>query len=390
MGKRIKLRSKIVSIFLAAAAVCVLSSCGNGKTEISSAGASSGSGGEAVASQAAVKEQQGTTLTKIEPLEYFRENRAPEEGENAGMVHDICETVISGERFFGTKRKALEESAVIPTMDSSYRFTCGAFYEDNGELEKLSMDWILEYVTDWGTGEHHLMALIERNLKSLPGADEYASYYGQTLTRQGDVEIVSIGTPETEKCMTFQLGNFWYRVYGSDETPMEDVVAVAEHFLQQPVESEVFAEKKGDEYTWTGFSEYSNVFSGYYPVDSELCGPILTGASEVRLQNSTPFMVFIDYDIGDFPDSVILGWSIYRENPDFPADLWDRSNIAGELDSLTEEDVKEYWNRGIIKFQHSFVFSWDEYLIVARLDSDATPEEMWQILQELKEKNTAG
>lgn len=366
--------ARIPGLIIAAAMVCCCTACGS--ADLPNAGTPKASSSEAVSSQG------GTAIT---PREYFQNASVPDEEQHSGMIRDICETFTSGERFFSTKRQDLEEAEVIPALHGDYQFTCGAFYEENNELKELCLNWRLVRTTESGYGEDFLIVSVSEKLNRFLGVDEYASTFGQQLTRQEGTEIVAVGSAETEKCLTFQKEELWYRIYGSEGIPTEDMLAVLEHFLQRPIEVEAFAKEKGDEYTWTTLAEAPNAFAGYYPVDSELCPSLIPTASEVRLQNGVPVAVLLAYDTAASGHAVI-GWDIYRENPDFGLDLWEEYNFAGDISNLTEQDLREYWKRGIVQFQHCFPFSWDGYLIAARLSTDATPEQLWQLLQELQER----
>lgn len=365
---------QILGLMTAAAMVCCCAACG-------SAGLPNASTPK-VSSSEAVSSQGETAIT---PREYFQNAPSPKEEPSFGMIRDICETVTSGERFFSTKRQELEEAEVIPALHGGYQFTCGAFFEEDNRLKELSLSWKLVHTTDWGYGENFLIVSVSEKLNRFPGVDEYASHFGQYLARQEGTEIVAVGSAETEKCLTFQKEKLWYRIYGSEGIPAEDILAVLEHFLRRPIEVEAFAKEKGDEYTWATLAEVPDAFAGYYPVDSELCPSLIPTASEVRLQNGVPVAVLLAYDTAASGHAVI-GWDIYRENPDFGLDLWEEYNFAGDISNLTEQDLREYWKRGIVQFQHRFPFSWDSYQIAARLSTDATPEQLWQLLQELQER----
>ncbi len=373
MRKGRHITEKILSLVLAAA-MCCLAACG--EAGIPTAERSDTSSEEASSS---------LTPEAPTPEEYFQNASVPEEENRSGMIRDICETFTPGERFFSTKQEELEDTAVIPVLKGDYSFTCGALYGEEEELKELLFHWKLITMVPGGYGEDDLIVSVAEAPDRFPGVDEYASHFGMAATWQEGVEITAVGAAETEKSLTFPLEERWYRIYGSERIPVEDVLAVLEHFLHHPIDPEPFAKENGDEYTWSELPEYPDAFAGYYPVDSALCPALIPTASEVRLQNGVPVMAFFDYDTVS-SGHAIGGWYIYRENPDYMPDPLERSNFAGDISTLTEQDLKDFWQKGIVLFQHEFPFTWDGYLIVAQMSENATPEQMWQLLQELQER----
>lgn len=326
-------------------------------------------------------------LVPVEPEAYFSYNETPAEGENFSMRDGIWQMGTPGDRFFSTERKELEAAGVIPDLEGKYHFTCGVLYNEAGAPEEITFNWKLTQVYPGCYTEDFLIAHVETEEFELSGVDEYAVYFGETTSRQAGVEIAAVGTVETEKCLTFRLGENWYRVYGSTEIPIKDVVAVMEHFLQHPVDPEIFEEEKGNEYTWTTLEECPDAFRGFYPTESELCPPLIPAASEVLLRNGVPVQLYCCYDApADFP---FCGWSIYAQDPDNEADQVVLENIAGDIADLTEADLEAYWERGVVLNQHVFAFTWGDYLITTGAGNRIGPHQVWQVIQEVKKKQAA-
>ena len=313
------------------------------------------------------------------------------DAEEITIISHICSVPYGGDRTFTHQRQQLAQEHAMPVLGEEYLPNCWAFYGEDGGLDVVTFRWDWAQVMDWGEISDRLIV----NAAPAENADGWQDGHflpsgafeisrNARVTERDGVEILCAGREDEEKCIRFYDGAGWYQIYGGGHIPYVDMVRVLDFYLENPLDFARFQKDKGGEESYARLAEYPQAFEGYYPTDqlTRLC-PALSYDPEIWLVDGQPHRLTCDYDICP-DDTVVRWWSVYDERYAWHLDPWERASHAGDLDSLTKEDIEKYMKSSIMRNQHELVFSWDGYQISALLTTGATVDQVWELLCALK------
>ena len=291
-------------------------------------------------------------------------------------------------RSFSDARVELEREGVIPEMETHPLVSFQARYKDDGSLYCVELMWMrrnAEGLKDYSdltvtAGYEEVQRIDDCIAIEL---DEHGKVVepAVTVTERDGVRIVARGGERTEKTLTFQSENGWYQISGSWNDSYEPVAALLDWFWEHPVDFARFPMEAGDEYTTAPLSEVPEAFADILP-DFAAFG-FTEESSVVVLKNGVPvhfegcYVAHADAEkvkeqtYYDTEGYTLMHWCVLAE-----PDVYDLAKCRGELDTLTEEQV-----RGILENDNRLSFMQDGLLIIVYPD-DA--REAWELIGSLQ------
>ncbi len=315
--------------------------------------------------------------------DYFKYSTADSSGSSAKSVADAsmhCDAV----RSFSGLRTEFEKKGVIPVIDTHPLFEADACYLE-GSLYSITLSW---HRRDLKGVEHYSDLKLTAGFEEIPAIEDvvYIETDGKgrviepavTVTERDGVAIISRGSSNTQKTMTFENETGWYQVSGSWNDSFEDVAGLFEWFWEHGLDFSLFPPEEGDEYTYTGADEAPKVFEGLLP-DFGAFGYTMTEGGAV-LKNGMPVSYEASFTLGSAeggePQEEIH-WRLNVE-PDF----YDYEGCIGEIGSLTKEQVMGLEPPDRVTAQTRIQFMQGNLVVTTVYAKDL--EKAWELIESLK------
>jgi len=328
---------------------------------------------------ASLRDSQANTIQmwnhRYTAQDYFKFcDTATENGLSSEAILDIHALPYEETRYFSDMREELEANDIIPVIQSHPQFTFAVHYNDDGSLCYVELLWCRRSIgglQDYSdlqviSGYEEISIITDCITVEL---DEKGNILEPTITvtERDGIQIIAQGRENTEKTLSFQNENGWYRISGSWNDDFESVVELLNWFWENPLDYHNFPMEAGDEYTNSTLAETPNAFARYLPDFSEL--GFIEEAASISLKNGVP-VYFEGYYAAE---NTKIHWCIISE-----PDIYDLSGCLGDLSTLTQQQVMQIFeNDKTIKFMQ------DDLLIIVYPD-DVT--QAWELIESLKEK----
>ncbi|MCI9553223.1 MAG: hypothetical protein HFE94_06805 [Acutalibacter sp.] len=128
--------------------------------------------------------------------------------------------------------------------------------------------------------------------------------------------------------------------------------------------------------------EGPDIFEGYYPLGNTQYTDAMS-VPELFVRSGQVVELNCEYDWMD-QGKLVQSWSVLT---DFTSDAyreWFAREYAGDLNTMTQEALAENWNQEKVPNDYNLMFTWDGHYIMARLDPEASADQIWDLLQSLK------
>lgn len=281
-------------------------------------------------------------------------------------------------RFF-SERKTLEEKQIIPIMEKQKKFICSANYLSDGSLYSLIFTWDCREDNNYSS----LSVTCGYQEPEMPVCDTFEVDENgiiiepnTTITERDNIQIIAKGNKNRTKTLTFQNEYGFYQIEGSWNDSYEDMVILLDWFWKHPIDFQYFPIEKGDNYTYINFSEYPDAFSGYLPDIAKLGYETEQENESVTLKNGEPCSFDGNYISPDLPR---FSFHITKE-PDY----YEQQESIGDIKNLTLKKITD-----AMKEKNCISFTWDQYFISIYINSDGTPELVWNIIKSMQMSKTA-
>lgn len=315
--------------------------------------------------------------------DYFKYNTGVEEVCSSHSIADI-ELPYAASRYFSDYRVQMESDGVIPVMPDHLLYECVVNYNEDGSIFSITHAWHQR-------GDTYSDLTITMGYQEVPliqdciciEVDENGNIVepAVTVTERDGIRIVTEGSENREKTMTFQNETAWYQIAGSWGDSYESVAALLDWVWEHPVDFEMFAMEKGAEITTVHLSDDPNAFAEQLP-DFKTLGYFL-GEDYLQLKDGEPYAFEGHYYTGVTPEQVadgsfyeLEGWTEIHWCIDAQPDYYDLQKCLGNLSELKKEQAVQALTEG-----SNFSFMLDGAFIKIYC-KDA--EEAWRAVESLK------
>ncbi|WP_310601513.1 hypothetical protein [Anaerosporobacter sp.] len=289
-------------------------------------------------------------------------------------------------RFFSDNRKQYENDFLIPIIDSHPLFDCAAHYNSDGSLFSIELSWHRRGETeDYSDltiiAGHQEVEMIEDCI--FVEIDEQGNIVEPTITvtNRDGIQIVSEGKAGQKKKITFQNESGWYQIVGSWNDDYDSIVMLLDWLWEHPIDFTRFSMEAGDCYTSVLLDEYPDAFSNYLP-DFESFG-FIASETHLLLKNGVP-VSFEGHYVAHVEESLVMAGNYYDVQGhtkmhwcfNTEPDIYDLQRCLGELDTMTEDIVKDALSK-----ESSIAFTWGDNVVIIYPDS---PDEAWELIASLQ------
>lgn len=333
-----------------------------------------------------VPKDNGTPFLLWKPnfqaADYFKYN-LDIDGSHTSSIIAESELPYSMQKSFSDERMAMEAAGIIPLMSDYHKYSCIARYDEDGNISSVMFSWYrrgddysdLRIVT--GCQE---IQRVQECLSIDIDADGNIITPAVTVVERDGVEIVTTGSANEAKTITFQNNTIWYQITGSWNDSYETVAELLDWIWEHPIDFNVFMAGKGSTVVFSSLDKYPTAFSSELPDFDEL--GYIRGENYLKLKNGVP-CIFEGYfykglaseivESGDIPsegDWVEIQWYI-ASDPDYD----DLQACSGNLSDLSQQMV-----HNIISDNGKLSFLFNDYLVKVYSNN---ANEVWNLLKTL-------
>lgn len=279
--------------------------------------------------------QTGDAVTDY--ARYFRDNT-----EYAGKSTLICyaETPYAEGRSFDGE--SLLAAGVIPEMPEYSECSGWANYYADGSFFEIGVTW--QYAPeDYSSYKQLTLTIIPGEIGDPDMRDGFFQPDEKqvTETEVDGVTVYGSGTAERDEALgqcnvlVFTKDGVRYQIEGIRDTTLEELGRVLDFCLAGGVDLDAFSMERGNEYTWSDTTEWTEFFSDCLPDVSGL--PVRQTQDVVTVKNGEPqsaSLVYTDTELED-DGGARLYWDVTAD----PA-YYDLTGNLGALAELTQEDIQ--------------------------------------------------
>lgn len=215
------------------------------------------------------------------------------------------------------------------------------------------------------------------------------SSQSETVTRRDGVDIRAVGRPGYEKALWFQKDGAWYKVYGDPDVTAEALGRVVDWLWTGEAQPDRFDPAEGDRYAIENcqgdlakLAEELPI-GKYIPTDPRWC-PELDGLCLTHV-NDSPAAALAEYRPD--PSKLLDVWQVYLPNDLHHAGEYVQERSLGQLEAITEEQVREHVAARGQEKSNLLAFQWGAYYVEAWYQNTAnTAKDIWELLCYLRDE----
>lgn len=215
------------------------------------------------------------------------------------------------------------------------------------------------------------------------------SSQSETVTRRDGVDIRAVGRPGYEKALWFQKDGAWYKVYGDPDVTAEALGRVVDWIWTGEAQPDRFDKAEGDVYQVEECKKDLEKLveeiplGAYIPTDSRWC-PAMSDAVLTRV-NGTEIDAQVNY--APHPGKLLDHWQVYLPNDLHHAGEYVQERSLGQLEAITEEQVREHVAARGQEKSNLLAFRWGAYYVEAWYQNTGdTAKDIWELLCYLRDE----
>lgn len=316
---------------------------------------------------------------------------AAEESVSSEASLDSSAIPYAETRYFSDWRSDLEESGMIPAIETHPQFTLAARYHADGSLYCVELLWHRRSI---GGVKAYSDLEVLAGYEEVPSisdciaieVDENGTVLEPaiTVTERDGIQIVARGRENAEKSLTFQTEAGWYQISGSWNDSYASVAALLDWFWEHPIDFSLFSMADGDAYSYISLAEMPEAFADVLPDFSSF--GFIEEETTVSLKNGVPvqfeghYVAHADEELVksqeyyDTEGHTKMHWCVLAE-----PDVYDLDGCLGELHTLTQEQLTH-----VLENEDNKVKFLQNGLLVIVYPDDAA--EAWALIESLMPK----